>query len=47
VVYLDITNGRIICNGVNGTANKAKESFVTPFLINCNPVIASVAAKPT
>jgi len=46
VVYFDIINGNIICNGVNGIANKAKESFATPRSINSNPVIASTAAKP-
>ena len=38
-------NGKRISNGVNGIANKAIESFVTPRSSNSIPVIESIAAK--
>ncbi len=46
VVYFEINNGRNISNGVNGMANKANVSFVTPRSSNSIPVIESTAAKP-
>ncbi len=46
VVYLEIKNGRKISNGVNGIANKANVSFVTPRSSNSIPVMESIAAKP-
>jgi hypothetical protein len=45
VVYLEMKNGRRISKGVNGIANSANESFVTPRSSNSRPVIVSIAAK--
>lgn len=46
VVYFEIKNGKRISKGVNGIANKANESFVTPRSSNSNPVIESTAENP-
>lgn len=43
VVYFEIRNGKIICNGVIGIASIAKRSFGTPASSNFNPVAESAA----
>ncbi len=42
-VYLLITKGNIICNGINGTAKRPSFSRGTPYSINLITVIDSVA----
>ena len=42
-VFLLITNGKIICNGIKGIAKRLSFSRGTPYSINLIMVIASVA----
>lgn len=44
-VYLLMINGRMICMGIMGTANRASRSLGMPASINLRPVKASAAAK--
>ena len=45
-VYRLTIQGRVICNGIIGTANIASVSFGTPASMSLRPVAESVTAKP-
>lgn len=45
-VYLEITNGKIICSGIMGTAINANFSFGIPPSMSFKPVTASQAENP-
>lgn len=45
-VYLDTTQDKIICIGINGTAIKVNFSFGTPASTSFSPVTASQAENP-
>lgn len=46
VVYFDITSGKAICNGINGTAINPNRSFGIPASTSFNVITLSVAENP-